>query len=76
MTNYVYIASAGETFDSVAREVYGDEKYAAEILCANPEVCGKGVFDGGEHLRLPWVQLPPEGGPGTSVVPDKAPWKE
>ena len=43
---YEYLCSAGETFDSVALAVYGDEKYAAEYL-------QRMVFSGGERLALP-----------------------
>ena len=32
-----YRCSAGESFDKVAMDLYGDEIYAAELLCANPE---------------------------------------
>ena len=52
-----YICSAGESFDSVALSVYGDEMYAADLLCANPELGGKMNFEGGEILRscaCPW----------------------
>ena len=69
-----YICSAGETFDIVALCVYGDEAYAAELLNANPDLCGKMVFDGGEILKLPVVN-----GIQTDdqIAPAKtAPWKE
>ena len=46
-----YRCSAGETFDSVALAVYGDEKYACEILNANPALCTIPVFRGGEILE-------------------------
>lgn len=36
LSDYIYTCSAGETFDSVARNVYGDENYAPELLCSNP----------------------------------------
>ena len=36
MSGYEYHCAGGETFDSAALEIYGDEKYAAELLCANP----------------------------------------
>ena len=52
MSGYAYICSAGESFDSVARVVYGDEKYAADLLCSNPEQGLKLRFDGGETLLL------------------------
>ena len=72
LSDYVYPCSAGETFDSAALAVYGDEKYAAELLCANPELCGKIMFTGGEMLYLPVVALPEE---GEESIPQAAPWK-
>lgn len=70
-----YHCSAGETFDSVALAVYGDEKYAADLLGANPSLCQIPVFTGGETLLLPVVVVQedlymPE------KMPDVAPWKE
>lgn len=67
-----YRCSGGETFDSVALEVYGDERYAAELLCANPELCTTAVFSGGEILLLPVVEIPEAG----ETLPAEAPWKE
>ena len=72
MSNYAYTCAAGETFDSVARQIYGKEKYAAELLSANPEYCGQCVFFGGEKLYLPVIQLPQA---GEENLPSKAPWK-
>ena len=70
-----YRCSAGETFDSVALRVYGDEKYACELLCANPALCTLPVFLGGEVLELPVVEIP-ENGEGEEYMPATAPWKE
>lgn len=50
---YEYLCSAGETFDSVALAVYGDEKYVAELMAANGEYLQRMVFSGGERLVLP-----------------------
>ena len=75
MSDYIYLCSAGETFDQVALDVYGDEKYGADILCANPEHSGRAVFIGGERLRLPEIAIPEETY-GVKIASDKAPWKE
>lgn len=48
-----YTASARQTFDTVSLNVYGDEKYAYLLLSANPLLCHKMTFDGGEKLRVP-----------------------
>ena len=70
----VYICSAGETFDSIALAVYKDEKYACELLNANPALCNTLIFSGGEELELPVVEVPESD--GDAYVPANAPWKE
>lgn len=75
-----YQCAAGETFDSVALEIYGDEKYACELMAANPLFCTVPMFVGGELLELPVVDIPDEDetedDPEEAVAPDEAPWKE
>lgn len=70
-----YQCVAGETFDSVALAVYGDEKYSCEILMANPSLSMIPIFTGGELLDLPVVEMPQDSGT-EAVMPVKAPWKE
>ncbi len=72
MSGYQYNSSAGETFDSIAREVYGDEKYAAELMCANPHLTDLSVFTGQEALLLPRIDISADKD-DTEV---NAPWKE
>lgn len=48
-----YVVSERETFDEVALNVYGDEKFAALLLEANPEQCHKIHLSGGEVLNVP-----------------------
>lgn len=66
-SGYVYTTSGGESFDSVALEVYGDEKYAADLIRANTEYWDVCVFSGGEVLRLPVIE---------TAMEAAAPWKE
>ena len=73
MSGYVYVCSAGETFDSVARAVYGDENHAAELLCANPEYAARSVFTGDEELYLPSIVVLPQ---DQAELPTTPPWKE
>jgi len=73
MSGLGYTCSAGETFDSVGRDVYGDEKYAADLLCANPEYAAIMMFAGGEVLLLPVVEALPE---GSAALPETAPWRK
>lgn len=75
LSGQVYVCSAGEAFDSVALEVYGDEKYACELLNANPALCTKPVFTGGEILELPVVEIPADSDE-EAYAPATAPWKE
>ena len=70
-----YQCVAGETWDSVALEVYGDEKYSCELLCANPALCLTAVFIGGELLDLPEVDIV-EADADEEFMPADAPWKE
>ena len=70
MTGYLYPARAGETWDSIALDLYGDEKYAAELIYANRELPQQLVFLGGEMLKIPAIEIPEEGAP-----PVQAPWR-
>ena len=74
LSGNVYLCSAGETFDSVAALLYGDEKYAAELLCANPEQDKKLVFEGGETLYMPLIDQPEND--EAAALPEAPPWKE
>lgn len=77
MSDLAYICSGGETFDSIAFEVYGDEMYASELMCANPELCGKTVFVGSEILYLPVIDVPEDDDDSDeSAAATPAPWKE
>lgn len=58
----------GETFDSLALKLYGDEKYAAYLLAANPELCHLMQFGGGENVRIPDVD--------TEEASSLPPWKK
>lgn len=73
MSGFVYTCSAGETFDSMARDVYGDERYACNVMCANPEYSTTLVFSGGEMLYLPVVEIVKA---EEAALPQSAPWRE
>ena len=76
LSGKIYRCRAGETFDSVALKIYGHEKYAPELLCANPIYCTIPVFAGGELLKLPVVYIPEKRRNSGGYKPVKAPWKE
>lgn len=58
LSGNVYVCAYGDTFDLVAKEVYGDERYAPDILCANPELSGKYILDAGDEVYLPLIYIP------------------
>lgn len=72
MSGYQYNCAAGQTFDSIANDVYGDEKYAAELMCANPHLTDLSVFTGQEALILPGLHISAD----VDEAPVTAPWKE
>lgn len=74
MSEYGYQCAGGETWDSVALELWGDEKYASDLICANPKYSRKIVFTGGELLLLPVVEVPEN--EEDQALPQSAPWKE
>lgn len=75
LSGYEYKCSAGETFDSVSLALYGDERYACELMAVNPALCRICVFTGGEVLDIPIVALP-DGEQENEYAPARAPWKE
>ena len=80
LSGETHVCSAGETFDSIALVEYEDEKYAADLLNANPAYCRTLIFTGGELLLLPVVEAPEdeedEDLDEDDYVPAVAPWKE
>ena len=48
-----HIASAGESFDSLAFDYYGDEFMANKLMENNHIHVEKIVFEGGEKLSIP-----------------------
>lgn len=73
-SGYEYHCAAGESWDSVALSVYGDEKYAADLLGMNPALCHVLVFTGGERLHLPTIAVADDG--AAMYTPANAPWKD
>ena len=56
MSGFVWTASAGETFDMIALAVYGNEKYACDLMDANPKWARTARFEAGKKspFRLFW----------------------
>lgn len=77
ISDEVWVASAGETYDMIARNVYGDESYASDILCANPDQCRKMTMTGGEVIKLPVVYVQDDEDEEEEQFGEaNAPWKE
>ena len=79
LSGNTYVCSYGETFDSIAKDVYGDEVFAAEILCVNPKLSGKYVLDAGDKINLPLIYTPDNEEDEDDDIVDTAvpvaPWK-
>ncbi|MBQ9252240.1 MAG: phage tail protein [Clostridia bacterium] len=73
-TGYQYNCSANESFDSIALRLWRDEKYAPDLMNANPEYCGQTVFLGGEALLIPEIETPSRSGEAT-LANTIAPWR-
>lgn len=63
-----YQTKAGDTWDSIAYEQLGSEKYMGVLMEANPELIAYVVFDSGISIQIP--EIPKED------VADSALWKD
>ncbi len=63
-----YQTIAGDTWDSIAYEQLGSEKYMGLLMEANPELIAYVVFDSGVSIQIP--EVPKED------VADSALWKD
>lgn len=52
-----YIAQSGDTFDTIALAAYNEEKMASVIVDANREYVDVVIFEGGEHIKIPVVEM-------------------
>ncbi len=75
LSGQTHICSAGETWDSVALKIYGEEGFASDLLNANPALCAIPIFSGGEVLKLPVVEVNGDED-DEAFMPAVAPWKE
>ena len=78
-SGYTYTARQGDTFDSIALDLYEDERYASELLWVNPALCEVLVFEGGEVLSLHVVQAAAaedDEDEDEADTPFYVPWKE
>jgi hypothetical protein len=47
---------AGDNFDSIALDFYGEEFLSPTIIQANPEHRNTIIFNGGEVIRVPIIE--------------------
>ncbi|MCM1295499.1 MAG: LysM peptidoglycan-binding domain-containing protein [Muribaculaceae bacterium] len=52
----MYRTKSGDTWDSIAREVYGNEYYAGALMAANPQHIDTFIFSAGVELTTPAVE--------------------
>lgn len=52
-----YVAQGGDTFDSIALAAYNEERMASAIIAENPDLCDVLIFEGGENVQIPIVEL-------------------
>lgn len=50
-----YVTRSGDMWDSIAKEVYGDEMKADILMQANPELLRTIIFDAGAVIQCPEV---------------------
>ncbi len=70
----ICVCRAGESFDLLALMIYGDERYAADLMNANPSMCRTMVFGGGEKLDVPILDIADD--EMENGAPGAAPWKQ
>jgi len=70
----VFTCANGDSWDWLALAFYDNEKYAVDLMNANPEYCGKMVFTGGETIYIPEMNIP-EDSVEASLANTIAPWK-
>lgn len=63
----IYVTQAGDTFDSIALDFYGDENYSVFIMQVNPDLISTLIFEYGIELKIPDIDVK-----NTSTLP---PWK-
>ena len=52
-----YTARQGDTYDLLSAQAYGTESMMTTIIKANPDYIDTIVFEGGETLRIPIVDI-------------------
>lgn len=56
-----YLTKSGDTWDIIAKEVYGNEYMAGALMAANPKQIGTFMFSSGVELTTPEVETERDG---------------
>lgn len=51
-----YTTKSGDTWDTIARDAYGDEYHAGDLMEANPGHIGTFIFSAGEKVIVPTLE--------------------
>lgn len=51
-----YTTIQGQTWDQIAKEVYGSELQAGTLMAANPKQLDTFIFSAGEKLNAPEIE--------------------
>ena len=51
-----YTCRAGDSWDLLAGQAYGQEVMASTLIAANPDLCDVVLLEGGEVIDLPLVE--------------------
>lgn len=54
----IYTTVAGDMWDLISYRIYGNERYMAQLLEANPQHSAVMVFGGGVELVVPDIVVP------------------
>lgn len=63
----IYTTKSGDTWDTIAYEVYGDCRYVENLINANREYITTFIFSAGVKLKVPVVEK--------NVTKSLPPWK-
>lgn len=55
-----YLTVAGDSWDLISYRVLGSERYAAELMDANPAYIQTFIFSAGVELQIPSIETKPE----------------
>ena len=51
-----YTTITGDTWDVIARKVYGSEYHADKLMAANPDLIGTFLFNAGVEMNTPALE--------------------